>query len=193
MYTREDIDMKKTADTMQTMMELNEERLGVQDALKAWHQWLDSEREGYYEDGPDSADELLEDDETGVGRALLETTMCLANAFQAKLAGLLGVPHQPMSGPGYGWLGKMTVTEPIGGGSDGITTTIWYASDYSHKDYAYELTMSKDIPSTSSAWPRQRKVVDYAHDTEQLVTLIGRGYMALRVMEGGCTHNQLLS
>lgn len=178
--------MKKTAEVMQLMMELNEERVGVQDALIKWEQWLDSEREGYYEDGPDT-DELLEDDETGEGPALLERAVCLANAFQAKLCNLLDVhnPHQPPM-TGYGWLDNMTIREPIDGGNEGVTVSIWYASHYSHSEHAYELTMSKELPSiTPSRWsPRRRKVVDYAQDTEQLLTLIGRGYKALRLMEG---------
>ena len=177
--------MKKTAQVKQLMMELNEERAGVQDALIEWEEWLDSEREGYHEDGPNT-DELLEEDETGEGRALLERVTCLATAFQAKLCDLLGVSHQPLLLSGYGC--RIIVTVPIDGGDEGVTTSIWYA--YSHKEHAYELTMSKELPvsdssTSSTSWPRSRKLEDYAQDTEQLVILIGRGYMALRLMEGG--------
>lgn len=176
--------MKKTARVLQLMMELNEERVGVQDALIKWEQWLDSEREGYHEDGPDT-NELLEDDETGEGRALLERVVCLATAFQSKLCDLLGVPHQPIID--YHSLGTLRVDSPVDGGDEGVTVSIWYARDYSHTDnQVYVLTMSKLLEGEGpQVWSKRREVKDYAQDTEQLVTLIGRGYMALRLMEGG--------
>lgn len=167
--------MKKTAQVMQLMMELNEERVGVQDALIKWDQWLQDERRDY--DYDIEVDEVLEYDDDGVGRALLERAMCLANAFQAKLCDLLGVTHSPLSDLDY--MRTLTITEPIDGGDEGITVFIWYASQYSHGDCAYRLTMSKDVGNST------REVKDCAQDTEQLVTLIGRGYKALRVMERG--------
>lgn len=181
--------MKNTAQLMQAMMELNEERVGVQDALKAWKEWLHEESRGY--DYDIEVDEVLEYDEDGEGRALLETAMSLANAFQAKLCDLLGVTHKPISDPGS--LGTIIIRDPINAASYtdtsidpriGISTKIQYASWYSNTD-VYALTMSKPLPGEGQhVWGKKRYVVDYAQDTQQLVTRIGRGYMALRVMEG---------
>jgi hypothetical protein len=178
-----DIGMEKTAKVMQLMMELNEERVGVQDALKAWDQWLQDEGRDY--DYDIEVDEILEYDDDGEGRALLERAMCLANAFQAKLCDLLGVTHQPITDPDS--LGTLIIRDPIGGGDDGVSTKIQYARNYSSTDnLVYVLTVSKPLPGEGQyVWSKKRYVVDYAHDTEQLVTLIGRGYMALRLMEGG--------
>ena len=182
--------MKKTAEVMQTMMELNEERVTVQDALEAWGQWLHEESRGY--DYDIEVDEVLEYDEDGEGRALLERVMYLANAFQAKLCDLLRVPQQPITDPDS--LGSLIIRDPINAASytassidprEAISTKIQYARDYSSIDnLMYVLTMSKPLPGEGQhMWSKKRYVVDYAQDTEQLVTLIGRGYMALRLME----------
>jgi hypothetical protein len=185
-YHREDIDMKKTAQVIQLMMELNEERVTVQDALKAWEQWLQEESRDY--DYDVEVDEVLEYDEDGEGRALLEIAMCLANAFQANLCDLLRVPHQPITDSDS--LGTLIIKDPINAGDDtdpreGISTKIQYATTYSSIDnLVYVLTMSKPLPSEGQhIWSKKRYVVDYAQDTQQLMTLIGRGYMALRLME----------
>lgn len=183
--------MKKTARVLQLMKELNEERVGVEDALIKWEQWLDSEkeREDYEYYDPDT-DELLERDKTGEGRALLERVTCLATAFQAKLCDLLGVPHQSIID--YHNLGTLRIDSPIDGGDEGVTVSIRYAREYSHTDnLVYVLTMRKLLEGEGpQVWSKRREVKDYAQDTEQLVTLIGRGYIALRLLEGGTRYYQ---